>query len=203
MDGTDEIGDDQIKNDSINDINRDKKEEESIAPMVSVRFPQKVAFPQIPTEDMMSTQKRNKQTKVPKEDMLSTQKRIKQTKVRSLPPTARPDSSPTGAPAMILPTATYVIVQSPVITVVLQCPSADIYAAAFNSVDTTKSSKQAILWTVLRTLHKGRLLPGGGMDIGEYLHAVRNHLQQVLQDIVIEIRHTDIVSGSSKQHACN
>jgi hypothetical protein len=77
--------------------NGDKNEEESIAPMEPVRFPQ------IPTEDMPLTQKRNKQTKVPTEDMPSTQKRNKRTKVRSLPPTARPDSSPTGAATMLLP----------------------------------------------------------------------------------------------------
>ena len=125
-------------------------------------------------------------------------------KVRSLPPTARPDSSPTGAPAMLLPTASHVIPQPPVSKVVLQCPSADNYAAEFNSVDTTESRKQVILCTVLRSLHKGSLLPGaGGVDIGEYLQAIRNHLQQVPQDVVIEIRHTDIVTYSTKQHPGN
>jgi hypothetical protein len=59
MDGTDEIGDDQINDNSINDVKKDKNEEESIAPMEPVRFPQRVAFPQIPTEDMRSKQKRN------------------------------------------------------------------------------------------------------------------------------------------------
>jgi hypothetical protein len=120
MELTDEIGDDQNIENSIDDISRDKNKEESIAPMEPVRFPQKVAFSQIPTEDMPATQKRNKRTKVPTEDMLSTQKRNKQTKVRSLSPTARPDtSSPIGAPTMLLPTATHVIVQLPVSTVVL------------------------------------------------------------------------------------
>ena len=50
MELTDEIGDDQINNNSIDDVNGDKNEEESIAPMEPVMFPQKVAFSQKPTE---------------------------------------------------------------------------------------------------------------------------------------------------------
>ena len=38
MDGTDEIGDDQIKNDSINDINRDKKEQNEEAGILKDKF---------------------------------------------------------------------------------------------------------------------------------------------------------------------
>jgi hypothetical protein len=98
---------------------------EPVSPMDPVRFAQIVAFPQIPTEDMPSTQKRRRVEN-------------KQTKVRNVQPTPRPDSSPTGAPTMLLPTATHVIVHPPASTVVLQCPSADIYAVEFNSVDTTK-----------------------------------------------------------------
>jgi hypothetical protein len=78
---------------------------------------------------------------------------------------------------------------------IVPCAAADLYALKFNCVDTSKKRQQDILWIVLRILQEASLLRGEGISIPEYLHIIRNHLQQVRVDVILEIRDKDIVNG--------
>jgi hypothetical protein len=149
-----------------------------------------VTFPQQITDDTSSPllpQKGKRKRLLAKQKGLRHAKKSKTEQPQVVHPQTETGSTHRPERTIIVPPCEDVLVAPLAASIqIVLCAAADLYALEFICVDTSEKRKQDILWIVLRILQEASLLRGEGISIPEYLHIIRNHLQQVRVDVVLK-----------------